>query len=165
MLLHTVWHSLSHITNINMHHAISCAAVLLPHSSCQFQWRPKRSNRYIIIYYRPNSMIFTDVLIDINHTFVVRAICSCGSRSQPPTLQYWCWSVSVIFGKCASAFVHKYMFETNRHSCFFLGIYCRVVKVCWSVCKTLSHLTNASQWQIQQCHTTSRSREQEKCQS
>jgi hypothetical protein len=59
-----------------MQHAITYAAVLLPHSSCQLQWRPKRSNNSIIIYFKLNNMLFTDV----SHTFVVRAVWNCGSK-------------------------------------------------------------------------------------
>jgi hypothetical protein len=53
---------------------MSYGGVLLPHGLCQFQWRPKRLNRSNIIYYKLNYTIFTEILINVNHTFVVKAL-------------------------------------------------------------------------------------------
>jgi hypothetical protein len=57
-----------------MKYVISYTGVLLPQSLCQLQWHPKYLNPSIMNYYRLKSMLFTDVLTDVNHTFLIRAV-------------------------------------------------------------------------------------------
>jgi hypothetical protein len=105
---------------------------------------PKCLNRSIIIYYRLNSMIFTEVLTDINHTFVVRAVWYCGSRSQTRTVQYWCWNVLWMVPWFVEMFecFHSLLYIGNQLTFMFAFGY--ILQSCDSVLEILGGIISSN---------------------